>query len=96
MAHVEHHAADQPHWQLEDVRGGRCALRQTPLAIKVQQRCLFLCACNRNPKLSGVLGALHSRRRGDCAQYFGYLGIGQRLGSDQWQAGGGVADVVDL
>ncbi|MCY1232707.1 hypothetical protein D9M72_452140 [compost metagenome] len=62
VRHVCAHVADQPERQLEDVRGRRGAVRTVPLVADAQQRCLFLCARDRDAKVVVGIAALSKHR----------------------------------
>ena len=80
MAHVELHAADQSQRQLEDVRGGCAATRQTPVPIAQEEGGLFLRAGDGDPELVVLIPPAQALWRRRAPQDLRNLGVIQRLG----------------
>ncbi|CCK17516.1 hypothetical protein BN136_3526 [Cronobacter universalis NCTC 9529] len=81
-AHVRLHIAHQPQRQFENMRGGRIALRQAPLAFVPQQRGFLLRARNGEPQLlfpamlagKGLCGVAQHRGNIHCGEWPGANG----------------------
>ncbi len=73
VAHVDLHAADQPRWQLEDVRGGRAPAGQAPPPAVVEQCGLFLSSRDGDPEIVVTACQAQGVRGGGATQDLGDL-----------------------
>ena len=96
VAHVELHASDQAERQLEDVGGGRCAVRQVPPAIHLEQRRLLLGAGDRDAQVSVFARESQHLWCGGGTQERRHLGLGHRVRLHWCHAGRRGADRQDL
>jgi hypothetical protein len=96
VAHVELHAPDQAERKLQDVGGGRGAVRQVPPAIHLEQRRLHLCASDRDAQVGVFAPEPQHLRRGGGTRQSGHLGLGQGIRLQRRHAGEGRAHWQDL
>ncbi|CCJ78257.1 hypothetical protein BN135_3321 [Cronobacter muytjensii 530] len=76
-AHIRLHVAHQPQGELENMRGGRIALRQAPLPVVPQQRGFLLRAGDGEPQFL-VATVLTGKRRSGVAQHRGDIHCRER------------------